>query len=106
MNQIEQTFAALGDRTRLAIIERLALQEISLSELAEPFDMSQTAVTKHVRILSDAGLVKVSKRGRTRYCRLRPEPMKAAEEWLETYQRFWAERFDDLAKFINEEQSK
>ena len=103
MNNIEQTFSALGDQTRLAIIERLALKELSLSELAEPFDMSQTAVTKHVRILSEAGLVDVRKRGRTRYCQLRPEPMKAAEQWLETYQRFWSEQFASLNNFLSED---
>jgi len=106
MNQVQQTFAALGDSTRMAIIERLAAGETSLSEVAQPFQMSQTAVTKHVNILRDAGLIKVSKRGRTRYCQLLPAPMKQAEQWLETYQRFWAEQFDSLAKFLNEEQTK
>lgn len=101
---IEQTFGALADATRLAIVERLALGESSLSDLAKPFNMSQTAVTKHVKILSDAGLVKVSKRGRTRYCEFLPGPMKQAEEWLETYQRFWADRFDNLATFLAQEQ--
>lgn len=104
MNQVEQTFAALGDSTRMAIVEKLAKSETSLSELAEPFAMSQTAVSKHVKILSDAGLVKVNKRGRTRFCQLRPEPMKQAERWLETYQKFWAERFNNLSAFLNEEQ--
>jgi len=103
MNQIEQTFAALGDGTRLAIIERLARNEISLSELAEPFPMSQTAVTKHVKILSGAGLVEVRKRGRTRFCRLCPEPMKQAEQWLETYQQFWAKNLDNLSNFLSED---
>ncbi len=106
MNNIQHTFAALGDQTRMAIIERLALNEISLSELAEPFAMSQTAVSKHVHVLSEAGLVEISKRGRTRYCRLKPEPLRAAEEWLETYQQFWSERFENLATFLTKEKSE
>ena len=105
MNSVEQTFAALGDSTRMAIISRLASGETSLSEIAKPFPMSQTAVTKHVNILSEAGLVKVSKRGRTRYCQLQTEPMKAAEKWLETYQRFWADNFNSLSNFLGENDS-
>jgi len=102
-NNIEHTFSALADSTRIAIIERLSQGEVSLSELAEPFDMSQTAVTKHVKVLSDAGLVEVKKRGRTRYCALLPSPLKQAEEWLETYQRFWNQQFSNLADFLDNE---
>lgn len=100
MTQLDQTFAALSDGTRRAIIAKLALGETSLSDLAGPFDMSQTAVSKHVRVLSDAGLVHVIKRGRTRYCSLEAEPMKAATDWLTTYQKFWGATFDALARHI------
>lgn len=103
MSNLDQTFAALSDTTRRAIVARLASGEAALSELAAPFDMSQTAVSKHVRVLSDAGLVVVSKRGRTRFCRLETEPMQAATEWLETYQRFWMDSFGALAKHIDGE---
>ncbi len=103
MNNLDQTFAALGDGTRRAILARLTLGETSLSEIAGPFDMSQTAVSKHVRVLSDAGLVTVTKRGRTRYCRLEAAPMKQAAEWLETYQAFWESQFDALATFLKDE---
>lgn len=102
MTTLDQTFAALGDGTRRAILARLTVGEAALSEIAEPFDMSQTAVSKHVRVLSDAGLVRVSKRGRTRYCSLEAAPMKQAAEWLETYQRFWENRFGALAKHLEE----
>jgi DNA-binding transcriptional ArsR family regulator len=102
MTDLTKTFTALGDDTRRAILARLALGETSLSEIAAPFDMSQTAVSKHVRILSDAGLVCVSKRGRTRYCRLQAGPMREAVSWLETYQRFWSDNFDALARHIEE----
>ncbi|MEC9345928.1 MAG: metalloregulator ArsR/SmtB family transcription factor [Pseudomonadota bacterium] len=100
MTTLDRTFAALGDGTRRAILDRLLTGEIALSDIAEPFDMSQTAVSKHVRVLSDAGLVEVTKRGRTRYCRLVAGPMKQASDWLEAYQRFWEYRFDDLARHL------
>lgn len=103
---IEKTFGALADGTRMAIIERLSRSETSLSDLAIPFQMSQTAVTKHVKILSDAGLVQVSKRGRTRFCKLLPGPMQQAEEWLETYQKFWSEQFNNLSLFLEQEQKE
>lgn len=102
MTTLDQTFAALGDGTRRAILTRLARGEAALSALAAPFDMSQTAVSKHVRVLADAGLVRISKRGRTRYCVLEAAPMKQAAEWLETYQAFWEDRFDALARHLEE----
>jgi DNA-binding transcriptional ArsR family regulator len=102
MTTLDQTFAALGDATRRAILSRLAGGETALSEIAAPFEMSQTAVSKHVRVLSDAGLVRVTKRGRTRYCRLEAAPMKQAAEWLETYQSFWMNQFDALAQHLEE----
>ena len=100
---VEKTFSALADSTRLAIIERLAQGESSLSDLAEPFDMSQTAVSKHINILSEAGLVKISKRGRTRYCEVIPSPLAQAEKWLDSYQQFWAKQLNSLANFLDEE---
>jgi len=103
MTSLNQTFAALSDDTRRAIVARLAAGETSLSDIAAPFDMSQTAVSKHVRVLSDAGLVSVIKRGRTRFCALKAAPMKDATDWLETYQRFWEMRFDALASHIESE---
>ena len=103
MTDLDQTFAALGDGTRRAILARLTLGETSLSEIAAPFEMSQTAVSKHVRVLSDAGLVTVTKRGRTRFCRLEAAPMKQAAEWLESYQAFWEGQFDALARYLEDE---
>lgn len=102
MTNLDQTFAALGDGTRRAILARLAEGETALSDVAAPFDMSQTAVSKHVRVLADAGLVRVSKRGRTRYCRLEAAPMKQAADWLESYQTFWKDRFGALAQHLEE----
>ncbi|MGP1255206.1 MAG: ArsR/SmtB family transcription factor [Kiloniellales bacterium] len=103
MSDLDRTFAALSDGTRRAIVAQLAEGESSLSDLAEPFDMSLTAVSKHVRVLNEAGLVSVSKRGRTRYCRLEAEPMKDASDWLDDYRKFWIDRFDALARYLHEE---
>jgi DNA-binding transcriptional ArsR family regulator len=100
VNQLDQTFAALSDATRRAIVARLAEGEAPLSALADPFDMSLTAVSKHVRVLSDAGLVAIEKRGRTRHCRLQAAPMKDAAEWLAFYRRFWEDQFDALARHL------
>lgn len=100
MQNLDRTFAALSDATRRAIVARLAHGEAPLSDLAEPFDMSLTAVSKHVRVLSDAGLVSVDKRGRTRYCRLEAEPMRYAAAWLDDYRAFWEGQFESLAKYL------
>ena len=98
MGNLDATFAALSDETRRAILARLIQGEARLSDLAAPFEMSQTAVSKHVRVLSDAGLVVVEKRGRTRHCRLNAHPMKQATDWLSEYQTFWTHQFDNLAQ--------
>lgn len=100
MENLSTTFAALGDETRRAILQRLSEGETRLSDLAAPFDMSQTAVSKHVRVLSDAGLLVVEKRGRTRHCRLNAGVMKEASDWLADYQSFWTGQFDNLARHL------
>ncbi len=102
MNRLDQTFSALGDSTRRTILARLASGETKLSDIAAPFEISQTAVSKHVRVLSDAGLVRVTKRGRTRYCELEAQPMKDALDWLTFYQGFWQERLQALAKHLED----
>lgn len=99
-SELSGTFAALSDPTRRAIITRLSGGELALSKLAEPFDISQTAISKHVKVLSDAGLVVVKKRGRTRHCRLEAAPMKEAFEWLEFYRNFWSENLDSLSNYL------
>jgi len=104
MDNLDTTFKALGDGTRRAILQRLMQGEARLSDLAKPFNMSQTAVSKHVRVLSDAGLLVVERRGRTRHCRLNAEPMKAATDWLIDYQAFWSQQFDNLGRHLAGEQ--
>jgi DNA-binding transcriptional ArsR family regulator len=101
---LDRTFAALADPTRRALLARLSEEDtISISELAKPFAMSLPAVMKHLDVLTDAGLVTRNKTGRTVACRLRAEPMERANEWLNRYQRFWTERLDQLAAFLEEE---
>lgn len=93
---LDSTFAALGHQTRRAILERLVDGDVGLAELADPFDMSQTAVSKHVRVLRDAGLVDIEKRGRTRYCRLNAARLESASNWLAGYESFWATQIENL----------
>ncbi len=104
MENLNSTFSALGDGTRRAILAQLMQGETRLSDLAVPFNMSQTAVSKHVRVLSDAGLLIIEKRGRTRHCRLNAEPMKQATDWMIDYQAFWTQQFDNLALYLATEE--
>jgi DNA-binding transcriptional ArsR family regulator len=103
-NRLDHIFAALADPTRRALLARLSgANDISVSELAKPFAMSLPAVMKHLDVLSDAGLVGRTKTGRTVACRLRAEPMHEANIWLNRYQRFWNEKLDQLAAFLEED---
>jgi DNA-binding transcriptional ArsR family regulator len=94
---LDAVFSALADPTRRAIVARLADGERSVSDLAEPFDISLPAVTKHLRVLEHAGLLHHRKRGRVRYCRLAPAPLRSADDWLARYRVFWEARLDGLA---------
>ena len=101
---LDHTFAALADPTRRALLAQLGEQQsLSVSELARPFAMSLPAVMKHLDVLSHAGLITRTKTGRTVACRLRAAPMQEATSWLNRYQRFWSERLDRLAAFVEEE---
>jgi DNA-binding transcriptional ArsR family regulator len=101
---LDRTFAALADPTRRALLARLSEKDaLSVSDLAAPLPMSLPAVMKHLDVLSDAGLVRRSKNGRIVSCRLRAEPMRDANEWLNRYQKFWSERLDRLAAFLEED---
>jgi len=97
---LDNTFSALSDPTRRAIISKLADGEIPIMEIAAPFDMSLPAVTKHIRILEEAGLVIQRKQGRVRYCRLNAKPLRDAAQWLVFYQKFWDAKLDSLANFL------
>jgi DNA-binding transcriptional ArsR family regulator len=99
-DHLSTTFSALADPTRRAILARLALGETSVNELAEPFEMSLPAVSRHLKVLENAGLISRSRDAQWRPCRLRAEELKTATEWLEGYRRFWEESFDRLDAYL------
>ena len=99
---LDAVFAALADPTRRAILSRLASGEASVNELAAPFEMSQPAVSKHLKVLERAGLVERDVDRQRRPARLRAEPMAAAVRWLENFKRFWSSSFDQLDDLLDE----
>lgn len=102
MRTLNQTFTALGDETRRAILARLMVGEVPVSDLAKSFDMTLTGVSNHVRVLNEAGLVSVEKRGRTRHCSLNPHALRDASDWLEDYRTFWMRQLDNMAEVLRE----
>ena len=106
MDTLSQTFSALADPTRRAILARLATSAATVGELAEPFDMSLPAVSRHLRVLTDAGLIERSTEAQWRRCSLRGEGFKAAADWIEFYRKFWEESFDRLDDYLKELQVK
>lgn len=102
---LSQTFAALADPTRRAILARLADGEASVTELAEPFEISQPAISKHLKVLENAGLITRGREAQWRPCRLEPKALKGVDHWLERYRRLWEERFDRLADYLAELQA-
>lgn len=105
-DQLSTTFAALADPTRRAILARLASGEASVKELAEPFDMTLPAVTKHLKVLQRAGLITQGRRAQWRPCRLEAKPLREVADWVETYRRFWEESFDRLDEYLRELQKQ
>jgi DNA-binding transcriptional ArsR family regulator len=97
---LDAVFHALADPTRRAMLRRLAAQERTVGELAEPFRMSLAAASKHVRTLEHAGLVQRTVRGRTHYCRLNPQPLAQADDWLRSYERLWTQRLKALEALL------
>jgi DNA-binding transcriptional ArsR family regulator len=106
LDPLSMTFQALADPTRRAILARLALGETSVSELAEPFEMSLPAVSKHLKVLENAGLITRSREAQWRPCKLEPIALKTVDDWLERYRRFWEERFDRLEDYLREIQAQ
>jgi DNA-binding transcriptional ArsR family regulator len=100
MDTLSQTFAALADPTRRAILARLATGAATVGELAQPFDMSLPAVSRHLRVLTDAGLIERHAEAQWRRCALRGEGLRAAADWMEFYRRFWEQQFDKLNAFL------
>jgi DNA-binding transcriptional ArsR family regulator len=104
--RLSTTFAALADPTRRAILARLALGETSVTELAEPFEVSLPAISKHLKVLERAGLIARGREAQWRPCRLAAGPLKDVAEWLEHYRRFWEESLDRLDEYLRELQVK
>jgi DNA-binding transcriptional ArsR family regulator len=100
MDPLSQTFQALADPTRRAILARLASGSATVGELAEPFEMSLPAVSRHLRVLNDAGLIERQTEAQWRRCALRGEGLRAAADWIEFYRRFWEQQFDQLDAFL------
>jgi DNA-binding transcriptional ArsR family regulator len=105
-DRLDRTFGALADPTRRAILARLAKREASVTELAEPFEMSLPAVSKHLKVLERAGLVSRGRERQWRPARLRPTPIKEVAEWTDRYRRFWDERYDRLDEYLDELQGR
>jgi DNA-binding transcriptional ArsR family regulator len=103
---LSATFAALADPTRRAILARLASGETSVTKLAEPFDMSMPAVSKHLKVLERAGLIARGREAQWRPCRLEAGPLKDVSSWVEKYRRFWEESFDRLDAYLVELKQK
>lgn len=103
---LSETFSALADPTRRAILARLTTGEASVKDLARPFNMSLPAVSKHLRVLERSGLIVRSRTAQWRPCRLKAKPLKEAVDWLEHYRQFWEESFDRLDDYLQELQGK
>jgi DNA-binding transcriptional ArsR family regulator len=101
-DDLSTTFAALADPTRRAILARLASGEISVTKLAEPFEMSMPAISKHLKVLERAGLIARGREAQWRPCRLEASPLKDVADWVEKYRRFWEESFDRLDAYLAE----
>lgn len=100
-DSLDRAFSALADPTRRALLTKLGHGEaVSVSELARPFEMSLPAIMKHIAVLEAAGLVERQKTGRTVHCRLRPDQMQAAIDWLERTRAFWESRLESLAEYV------
>ena len=98
--RVSRLFAALADPTRRAIVERLASGDATINELADPFEMSQQAVSQHVKVLEDAGLVSRRRVAQTRPCRLEPQPLASVADWIAEQRDVWADRHDRLEEHL------
>jgi DNA-binding transcriptional ArsR family regulator len=97
--ELDRIFNALSDRTRRSMIARLAKGSATVSELAEPFDISLPAISKHLKILESAGLLRREVEGRVHHCALSSKPLSEAESWLAKYDKFWSDNLDSLAEY-------
>lgn len=105
-DHLSTTFSALADPTRRQMLSRLMDGEMTVAELAEPFELSAPGVSKHLKVLERAGLIERGRNAQWRPCRLRAQPLGEAADWIERYRRFWEESFDRLDDYLRELQSK
>jgi DNA-binding transcriptional ArsR family regulator len=103
MTPLDLTFSALADPTRRAILARLSRGEATVGQLAEPFDISPPAISRHLKVLEDAALISNERKGKHRICRLRPEALASAAEWIDFHRRFWTGSFDRLNARLKKE---
>jgi len=101
-DELSATFAALADPTRRAILSRLLAGECSVTDLAEPFDMTMPAVSKHLRVLERAGLIARRREAQWRHCRIEAGPLKEVADWTERYRHIWEERLDRLDRYLQQ----
>ncbi len=106
VDRLSATFAALADPTRRAILARLASGEATVKELAEPFEISMPAVTKHLKVLQRAGLISQGRHAQWRPCKLEAQPLQEVSDWVERYRQFWEQRLDRLEEYLRELQAK
>ena len=102
---LNRTFAALADPTRRRILEHLALGDRCVTDLAKPYRMSLPAVSKHLRVLERAGLIRRQRRGRVHQLKLEAKPMQNAQQWIEEYRRFWEQNLDRLEDYLKQQQA-
>jgi DNA-binding transcriptional ArsR family regulator len=105
-DQLSSTFAALADPTRRAILARLSSGTATVNELAAPFDITLPAITKHLRVLEQAGLISRSRQAQFRPCKLETEPLKAVDSFIESYRQMWEQSFDRLDAYLKELQQR
>jgi len=102
MDTLSETFSALSDPTRRAILGRLARGEMTVKDLAEPFDISMPAISRHLKVLEKAGLIERGRNAQWRPCRINAEPLRQANDWIETYREFWTHSLDRLDDYLQE----
>jgi DNA-binding transcriptional ArsR family regulator len=106
MPQLDAVFHALGDPTRRRMLRELVSGDRTVGQLAEPFEISLAAASKHIKVLEQAGLIRREVRGRTHLCRLEPGPLATAHEWLGFYESFWNDRLDVLERLLRDEDAR
>lgn len=101
MNKRRDVFQAIADPTRRDILSLIANEPLNLNSIAENFEMSRPAISQHIKILDESGLIVIHKKGRQRFCHIRPQKIKEVDNWLEPFRKMWEDRFDQLGKVLS-----